>query len=146
MTELDFFVPGIPAPQGSKSAYVRGGRAVIVEGSSKTGRANHRAWRAAVTLEAIAARTIDDDGTMTDTLDCPVSIHVRFVMPRPKSAKKGATWAATKPDLDKLMRSTLDGLADAGVFTDDSRVAGIIASKTLTDDGVTGAHIIVGPL
>ena len=35
-----------------------------------------------------------------------------------------------KPDLDKLERATLDGLADGGALRDDSRIVAITAVKT----------------
>jgi Holliday junction resolvase RusA-like endonuclease len=37
------------------------------------------------------------------------------------------------PDIDKLARSTLDGLADAGVFTDDSRIVTLRLEKRYTE-------------
>lgn len=139
MTKLPpLFVPGVPAPQGSKSAFRTGGRTVIVEGSSKVGREKHRAWRTAVTLQAIEWRTTNN---VDAPLAGPIKAQITFDLPRPKSAPKSAHWAAKKPDLDKLLRSTLDGLADAGVFVDDAQVVHLSAWKTLSIDGVTGAHI-----
>lgn len=133
-------VPGVPAPQGSKSAFIRGGRAVVVEGSSKTGRDAQRAWRTAVTLEAIAVRL------ESDAIAGPVDVKVAFTMPRPRSAPKKLHWAAKKPDLDKLLRSTLDGLTDSGIFVDDSQVVQLFATKALSNDGTTGAVITITEL
>lgn len=36
--------------------------------------------------------------------------------------KRRKTFPSRKPDIDKLLRSTLDALTEAGVFTDDARV------------------------
>ena len=47
---IQAFVPGIPQPQGSKNAYVRGGRAVLVEANK-----NLPAWRQIVTEKLDAA-------------------------------------------------------------------------------------------
>ena len=58
----------------------------------------------------------------------PVSLDVTFTMPRPKSAKAGSR-PATRPDLDKLLRSTKDALKTAGVYEDDGRVVSVIAQK-----------------
>ena len=136
MNRLHFFVPGIPAPQGSKSAYVRGGRAVVVEGGSKTGRDKHKAWRAAVTDAASEAH-------VGDTFVGPVCVDLFFVMPRPKSVRR--EYPAVKPDLDKLIRSTLDGISDAQVWTDDALAVGIVAQKVYAGSGDTpGAHITIG--
>ncbi|MFM1966824.1 MAG: hypothetical protein RL134_2549 [Actinomycetota bacterium] len=134
---LDFFVHGVPAPQGSKSAFVRGGRAVVVEGSSKSGREKQRAWRTAVTLQAIEARG------EAPAIDGPVKITVAFGMPKPKSAPKSMVWTTKKPDIDKLLRSTLDGLTDAGVWNDDSQVVHVEMAKQYATNGVTGAHIVI---
>ena len=111
-------VDGVPAPQGSKTLMPNG---AMVEGSSATGRAKHKAWRAAVTWSARGV------WRSRPPLDEPVGLVIRFYLPMPKSRPAkvralGLVPHAVKPDLDKLIRSTLDGLADAGVFTDDSRV------------------------
>lgn len=69
-------------------------------------------------------------GGRTDPILCrgPVHLDVTFTMPRPKSAKAGAR-PATRPDLDKLLRSTKDALKTAGVYEDDGRVVSVIAQK-----------------
>ena len=130
-------VDGVPAPQGSKSLMPNG---AMIEGSSATGRARHKAWRAAVTW---SARSV----YRGDPLDCPVAVTIRFYLPMPKSrpAKVRAVGLiphAVKPDADKLLRSTLDGLADAGVFVDDSRVWSIDA-RAFETTGKPGATIRV---
>lgn len=134
------YVVGVPAPQGSKSAFVRNGRAVVVEGSSTTGREKQKAWRTAVTLAAIEWRHNND----IDPITGPIAVTINFSMPRPKSAPVSARWASKKPDLDKLVRSTLDGLTDAGVWHDDAQVVELLARKNLKPiDGVTGAVITI---
>lgn len=50
MIELE--VVGIPAPQGSKSAVLIGGKARLIEGSSTTGREKHKSWRQGVVKPA----------------------------------------------------------------------------------------------
>jgi Holliday junction resolvase RusA-like endonuclease len=47
-----------------------------------------------------------------------------------------------RPDLDKLLRSTLDGLTDAGVWRDDSQVVSISAAKVYAKNGDTPGVII----
>jgi uncharacterized protein YjiS (DUF1127 family) len=88
----------------------------MVEGGSAAGRAKHLAWRTAV---------------------------AQFFLPRPASRKRDR-WADRKPDLDKLLRCTLDGLTDAGLIRDDARVTYIAASKELADTW-TGATLRVQP-
>ncbi len=41
-------VVGVPQPQGSKTAYVRNGRAVVTEGRTASARENVAEWRRAV--------------------------------------------------------------------------------------------------
>jgi hypothetical protein len=38
---------------------------------------------------------------------------------------KSVAFPAKRPDLDKLVRSVLDGLSDGGAFDDDSQVASL---------------------
>lgn len=135
-----FTVVGTPAPQGSHSAVVRGSRAIVIEGASTTGRQAHRAWREAVAWEA-RAQTLSG-GAVGD--DVPVAVTVDFYMPKPKSRPKRAVWCDRKPDLDKLVRSTLDGLSDGGLVRHDSRVVKVSASKRYAGPGEpTGALVTV---
>lgn len=133
---LDFFAGGPPVPQGSKNAYVRGGRAVLVDANPRL-----KAWRAAVRSAAEAA--IEDAGW--ETLDEPCRVHLDFTMPAPKRPR----WAvpAVKPDLDKLTRAVFDALTDAGVWRDDSRVVSMEVSKKYEDDeAVPGVWVEVRSL
>lgn len=127
--DLVVVVHGIPAPQGSKRHV---GAGVMVESSAKV-----KPWRAVVTLAAAAAAT--EQGWEVDPKGA-VSVHAVFTLARPRShyraganshllAKSAPSSPATRPDLDKLVRSTLDALTDAGVLADDSRVTILIAAK-----------------
>lgn len=144
MDALDFFVTGHPAPQGSKKAYVRGGRAVLVEQSDRVA-----PWRQDVVAEAKRVKA--------DTLWTPppmVQVHFRFYFRRPKGHYRTGRNAhllreaapekyhAQKPDIDKLQRSTLDALTTAGLITDDCAVAKVQAEKLWIHHGDTaGARI-----
>jgi len=116
-----FHVVGLtPAPQGSKR-HVGGGR--MVESSAKV-----RPWREAVRQEALATG-------LTITAQ-PVFLRLSFTFARPKGHRnaKGQLRPSapvdhiTRPDLDKLCRSTLDALTGV-LFADDSQVAFLVASK-----------------
>lgn len=121
---VEFFVPGVPVQQGSKSVF--NGRVVDQ---------NHKAlkpWRANVATAA-------DRGV---TFDCPVMVSLRFVMPRPKRPR----WElpAVKPDIDKLARALLDGLTDGGLLADDARVVRLHLEEVYeTPDSPVGAHVAV---
>lgn len=125
------FIPGIPAPQGSKTGFIQGGRVVLVESSKKV-----KPWREAVAEHAKG-----------DLLEGPLAVEVEFVMPRTKAmGDKPAPPMIQRPDLDKLLRSTCDGLTGAA-YKDDSQVVEIHASKRRAEpDEPTGAHITITPL
>jgi len=109
-----------PAPQGSKR-HVGNGR--MVESSPRL-----KPWREAVRQEALA--------TGEPFTDQPVYVHLLFRFRRPKShySAKGELKPSapachiTRPDIDKLARSTLDGIAGV-LINDDSQVAFLVASK-----------------
>lgn len=144
MDALDFWVTGTPAPQGSKSGFVRGGRVVMKEAS-----AGVAPWRQDVAAEAVRVKT--------DTLWTPpplVQVSVEFHFRRPRShyrtgrnahlVRDGAPgrYHGQKPDIDKLLRSTLDALTTSGLITDDCTVAKVQAEKFWTGHGgSTGARI-----
>jgi len=132
VTVVDLRVIGVPAPQGSKTRMPNG---AMVEGGSAAGRAKHLAWRTAVAEAAV--------GKVDEPLDGPLQLVAQFFLPRPASRKRDR-WADRKPDLDKLLRCTLDGLTDAGLIRDDARVTYIAASKELADTW-TGATLRVQP-
>lgn len=131
-----FFVEGVAVPQGSKSARVYGGRAVLTDGFGDKPRVL-KAWRRAV-FEAAPKLG----------LDVPVVVELCFVLPRPKSRPRDV-FVAVKPDLDKLVRAVLDGLTstktEVGLLRDDSRVVRLVAEKRYCGvDGVCGVFVSFG--
>lgn len=128
-----FFVEGTPAPQGSKSGFIRGGRVVLVESSKKV-----KPWR-----EAVGAKARESVGEL---LDGPLVLDVMFIMPRPKAlGDKPAPPMVQRPDADKLLRSTCDALTGT-CYGDDSQVVTIHAHKRRAEPGETpGAHITLTP-
>ena len=116
-----FTVLGLtPAPQGSKR-HVGKGR--MIESSAKV-----KPWREAVRSEALA--------TGLAISAEPIYLHLLFRFRRPQGHRnaKGELKASapktvvTRPDLDKLCRSTLDALTGT-LFHDDAQVAFLVASK-----------------
>lgn len=140
-----FTVYGQPAPQGSKVAFVnkRTGRAQMLE-SSKVG---VDAWRSDVKSAAI------DFLRGRPPMIGPVSVRIDFTQARPKAhygtgrnagiLKASAPEFPTgRPDIDKLIRSTLDAMTGL-MFEDDSKVV-VLRSQKLY--GTPGAMIIVKSL
>jgi crossover junction endodeoxyribonuclease RusA len=129
-----FFVPGIPAPQGSKRHV---GRGVLVESSKQL-----KPWRLDVT--ATARQAWADRAPLEHA-----AIDMEFVFPRPKSHYRTGKRASelrddaprhhtVKPDIDKLARAVLDALTWAAVLRDDSRVHTLTVGKRYGQDtGVT---------
>jgi crossover junction endodeoxyribonuclease RusA len=136
---IEFRVYGTPAPQGSKTAFVRGGRAVVVDGSSTTGRQKLSSWRAEVAREAANIAS-------GELLEGPLAVEINFVMPKPKSAPKGKLFCDKKPDIDKLVRSTFDSMTGV-LYRDDAQIVKLITSKVyLTPDEPSGARILIYPI
>lgn len=141
-------VIGEPAPKGSGRAMVRGGRPVFVASGSNVNRIKLHQWSSAVARACIAAK-------VTKIADRPVDIEATFYVRRPLThyTKRGTLkanaprYCRTKPDADKLLRSTFDALTDIGAWTDDSQVAHLKASKLYTPEGEEpGALITIAPL
>lgn len=141
MTAVTFRVRGTPAPQGSHRAFVnrRTGRAIVTDDSPAT-----RPWRADV--RAAAAEAMGDAPPMGRAVR--VYLMFRFDRPRGHHGARGLLPSApvdkvTRPDLDKLQRSTLDALTGL-VFRDDALVVDLVASKRwATDAEPAGATVTV---
>jgi Holliday junction resolvase RusA-like endonuclease len=123
---ISYWIDGEPAPQGSKTGFIKNGRVVMVESSKKV-----KPWR-----EAVAAQT---QAKVPSALQNPVEISLVFHLPKPKTVTR--KWPAVKPDLDKLIRSTFDGLTTGGLYTDDALVIAVSASKQYATDRI-GCQVI----
>lgn len=133
--KISFAVPGTPAPQGSKRAFVVAGRAVMAEANQAT-----KPWRASV---AAAAAEAMPGGPRSD----PAIVELQFAFARPRGhfGKRGLrpsapTYKATKPDVDKLARAVLDAITGV-VIRDDAQVVQLTASKLFADDGAAGVTV-----
>jgi len=124
---LELFIAGVPRPQGSKNAYRRGSRVVMVEANKHLPE-----WRQAV-YEALMASEVQ----FTDA----VTVMSTFYIPRPKTNKR--LRATTKPDLDKLQRAIGDSLVKAGTIIDDSYIVTWQAGKAYADGVEPGVLLII---
>lgn len=129
MSAVTFFVAGIPIPQGSKTAFVVGKRAVVTDAN----KAVLKPWRAAVTRVAKAS-WVD-----REQLGGAVIVDAVFVFERPKSVKR--EHPSVKPDVDKLVRAVLDGVTDAGVWKDDAQVVRLVVEKVY--GAAPGVHVVI---
>jgi crossover junction endodeoxyribonuclease RusA len=133
MHNLDLFISGVPSPQGSVRAF--GSR--VVQGGSASSRMKLGDWRTAVAAET--RRWVEHEGNPAPH-DGAVGVDLLFYMPKPPSLPKYRKRPSTKPDLDKLIRSTLDALTKV-VFTDDSRVTRIHADETYAIEHTPGMYV-----
>lgn len=111
---------GVPKPAGSKRGFAtKNGRVIVTEDNSTVA-----TWRDDVMIAALRAK--GDNPTITG----PVSLELRFYLPRPKNRPKTRrVLPITKPDLDKIVRSTSDSLVDSGIIADDAQVVRLLNSK-----------------
>lgn len=133
---IKFFVDGIPAPQGSKKAFKRGKKIVLVEMSERLPE-----WREQVAK--VAAEHAPDE-----PLDCALTVHMDFYLPEPKRSRF-KDFPAGVPDADKLARAVNDGITAGKVWVDDSRVVALHVRKhwARTDFGdPAGVHVSIEPL
>ncbi len=138
---IELRVVGVPAPQGSKTAFVRGGRAIVAEGKGP-GRQRHADWRQAV---ATAARDYLEAHPRARPIRGPVQVAISFRFP-PTRSDPYRTRHTTKPDVDKLARSVLDSLVSAGILVDDSLVCHLSILKRYEHVEPPGAVILLAEL
>lgn len=119
MSEVRFTVYGVAQPAGSKRAFLnrKTGRVVVTDDAKHS-----RPWKSEVSAAAIEATG------SAELLDGPLSLSVRFVVPRPKShfgvrglRPSAPAWPAKKPDATKLLRGVEDAL-NRIVWRDDAQV------------------------
>src|SRR5215831_4942691 len=124
---VSFEVPGEPQPQGSSKAFKHRhtGRVMVTSDNARL-----RPWRDAVCWHARQALAAGAP------LAGPVAVELDFRFARPAGhfGKRGIRPAAprehvVRPDLDKLIRSVLDALSEAGIWRDDAQVITLAARK-----------------
>lgn len=122
-------VNGFPAPQGSKIPGVsKSGKGFVREQNSVA----QKSWRQDVRQACIEARQAAGLVTL-EGVALDVEVMFRVVRPASVSITK-RPFPNVKPDLDKLVRNTLDGMTQAGVWKDDAQVVGLKAFKMYATD------------
>lgn len=137
MRRIEMKVHGDPAPQGSKRSI---GNNRMIEASKKVG-----PWR-----EAVVGEVLRQGHALNLHSLLQVRITFQFVRPKAHYLSTGLRPNAPKyvgrtPDIDKLCRSTLDGLVQAGVMLDDKQVVILHAQKVYVDES-PGAVILIEEL
>lgn len=124
---INFTVPGLPQPQGSKrpGKNRKTGKLIMIEDNDAL-----KPWRA---VAIFAAREAMGQFLGWKPIDEAVEVTAWCYFPRPKGhfgtgrnagvVKASAPkWPSVKPDGDKLGRAIGDVLTQAGVLRDDSRI------------------------
>jgi Holliday junction resolvase RusA-like endonuclease len=150
VSALSFFVPGNPAPGGSKRAIpiYRGkkgakvwtGKVAVIDSAGQ----RNKDWRSAVATVAFEAAR----DAQFKPLEGAVRLELHFKMPRPKAhfragheIKLSAPKLHTiRPDAGKLARSTTDALTGI-LWRDDSQIAQEYVTKVYSSQ--IGCHVTV---
>jgi crossover junction endodeoxyribonuclease RusA len=141
---IEFFVPGLPQPQGSKSSFaIRNKSGAMVGVNTTESNKKTRPWRADV--KAYAQEAMGG----TSLLLGPVCVYYDFVIYRPTSLPKRTPvptpldLAVKKPDWEKLARAVGDALSGT-VYVDDNQVVGGHVTKRVAELGESpGVHVRV---
>lgn len=143
MSAYSVFVSGIPQPQGSAKAYVRGGRAVVTSDNAKL-----RPWRDSVS--AAVAEAVAEHGTIGGAVE--VRLEFTFLRPSSHYGKNGKLRAsapdvpAVRPDIDKCERAVFDALTTSRAIEDDGRIVSSRATKRYAaDEALPGVRITIAP-
>lgn len=136
MTELSVRVYGRPAPQGSHET---GANGRLLDSSKYLAK-----WREQVNF-AVRRAYLDAglSGADMPLIPRPRPVYVmitHYVMPEQCRAA-GTDEPTGRPDFDKLLRATVDGLGDARAFSEDSQITDAVTGKTRA--GEAGAEIII---
>jgi Holliday junction resolvase RusA-like endonuclease len=150
--QISFEVLGVPAAKGNARAFVNKatGKAVLSSFGSGAREKKLRSWDAAVRE---AARAICGERDAPMFVQVPLRVVLTFRLKRPsghwgkgKNAGRLAPSApqvpTTKPDSDKLARSTIDPLHGI-VFDDDARIVELVVRKVYARPGDEGAVVVV---
>lgn len=121
--EMQFTVFGTPQPQGSTRAFIPKGwnRPIITTDNAKL-----KPFRQEVAQTALIA--MRERGAQMAARGIPIALTLGFFFDKPKSTRKSVRRKVSRPDLDKLLRATLDALTGI-VYADDSQVDEIRAVK-----------------
>ena len=133
-TPISIFVHGDPKGQPRPRAFARGGMVRMYDPATAEG------WKSAIADEWRRS------APPMPKIEVPVSLHLHFNMPRPKSHsnKKGLKtdapiWHAKKPDADNMAKAVMDALTQLGVWQDDDQVVVLKVVKRF--DATPGCRI-----
>lgn len=130
---IEFFVSGVPVPQGSKR-HVGNGR--MIESSRRL-----KPWRDRVICVAKQEAEV-----LGGPLTGPLTVGAHFFFERPKRSKFEDPIGRGIGDGDKLTRAVWDALTLGGLIADDALVCSWYGSKRWADFGGPGVLVEVEAL
>lgn len=123
MNQVHFVVYARPEPQGSARAFIVNGRASVTSANK-----NLKPYRQELSQTAKAALSEAGIEQPMAGKHVPVSLVLDFYYHKPPSVPKKRTHIAVKPDLDKIVRSTVDALTGI-IYLDDAQVVELSVRK-----------------
>lgn len=129
-----FRVWGVAQPKGSARGFIPKGwtRPIITSDNPSL-----KAWELLVRAELQQVMATTSTTVKASLFNAPISVTLAFHLPRPKSAPRRVIYPTKRPDLDKLVRATIDACSGVA-FNDDTQVVAITASKLYA---VGAAHV-----
>jgi len=123
---------GTPKPQPRPRAFSRGGKAGVYNPKTAD------VWKATIMGSLSQYRDLHLDGR--------IWLNLEFCMQRPKShfgtgrnaemvKDKAPKHHIQKPDIDNLVKSTMDAITNLGIWNDDCQVVNLITRKIWVSDG-----------
>ncbi len=105
-------------------------KAFVIKGQARVTSDNNKTmpYRHAVTQIARWKMADENINEPMAAKHVPVKVMLEFHVARPKSIPKKRTEPAVKPDLDKLVRATMDALKSV-LYVDDGQVTELRAKK-----------------
>ena len=123
VSRIFFVVPGEPVPKARPRFTMQGGKARTYTPTSSA------AYETTIGLLAHAAMRAQG---ITEPMKGALHVQVQAFFPVPaswsKKRKAAASWHASRPDIDNIVKSALDGL-NRVAFADDGQVASVYATK-----------------
>ena len=129
MVKFLLTIPAEPIAQGRPRLSSRGGFARAYDPPKS------RSWKAFVA--EYAEKAMKDQG-LTELLDGPLMVKIRFGFPLPKSQyrknPKPMMWHMKRPDLDNLYKGVIDAM-EGIVYLRDSEIVKVIMDKVIVPQG-----------
>lgn len=130
MTKIVVSIPAEPIAQGRPRLSSRGGFARAYDPPKS------RTWKAFVA--DYAAKAMEDAG-ITELLEGPLLIRIRFGFPLPKSQHRKRSpvprqWHMKRPDLDNLYKGVIDA-CEGVIYHRDSEIVKVVMDKVIVAQG-----------